>query len=420
MRASSTGDVGGADRRQVEPAHGGAALRFGPPLVAVIGVVWMLLTGTLRGSDLGEASELLWRPVLTIAAIMVMTGAAHRLGLLERVAELVVARVGDATQRLFAAVFFLSALTAGVLNNDAAVLLLTPTVVLLVRRAYPEDPDAVVPYAFAVFMAAGVAPLVVSNPMNMIVAEFAGVGFNEYALHMLPLAVVGWGVTYLVLRWVFRRHLERLGTPRLVEAGTSAGTLAPRHWHVLWLLVGVLLAYPVVSYLGGPIWIVASAGAIAAVTLAISHRVGAPREMVSGDIAWDTLVFLAGVVVLTFGFRNLGLVDGLADLYAEAGLATIGVTSAVGSALINNHPMGHMNMLALAEVPDATSTDVFAALIGGDLGPRLLPVGSLAGLLWFASLRRMGVHIPVSRFVLVGLVLTPPALIVSLAILAIY
>ena len=63
---------------------------------------------------------------------------------------------------------------------------------------------------------------------------------------------------------------------------------------------------------------------------------------------------------------------------------------------------------------------IFAALIGGDLGPRFLPTGSLAGLLWLDLLRRHAVDIRLRQFVGVGTVVTVPALAVSLAILALY
>ena len=61
---------------------------------------------------------------------------------------------------------------------------------------------------------------------------------------------------------------------------------------------------------------------------------------------------------------------------------------------------------------------VLAALVGGDLGPRLLPIGSLAGLLWLDLLRRGGVRIGLRRFVTVGLLVTAPTLAVALAILS--
>jgi arsenical pump membrane protein len=60
---------------------------------------------------------------------------------------------------------------------------------------------------------------------------------------------------------------------------------------------------------------------------------------------------------------------------------------------------------------------VLAALVGGDIGPRLLPMGSLAGLLWTDLLRRQGVEVPLGRFVLVGLAVLVPTLAISLLLL---
>ncbi len=95
-------------------------------------------------------------------------------------------------------------------------------------------------------------------------------------------------------------------------------------------------------------------------------------------------------------------------------MPTVGVVGAIGSALINNHPMALLHSIALAHSPDRL---VYAALVGGDLGPRLLPIGSLAGLLWLHTLRRNAVTIPLAMFVRVGLIVTIPSLIASLATL---
>lgn len=398
-----------------DPPPSGRALRFGPPILALSAVLWLTLIGGLGGADFLAGASLLWRPLVTIASIMVMAAVARRLGVLEHLAARLFPLARGSSHRLFATVFVLSALTAGVLNNDAAVLIVTPAVVLLGRRAYPDDPEALTPLVFAVFMAAGVAPLVVSNPMNMIVAEFAGIGFNAYAAHMLPVAVVGWIVAYGLLHLWFRRRLSARGPSPEVGAD---GPLSGRQWWLVAVLTVTLLSYPVVSYAGGPIWLVALAGATASVVLCRRHDAGTATEIVGGDVEWETLVFLGAVVIVTFGFRNLGLVEHLTELYRGSSLTVIGSVSAAGSALLNNHPMGHLNMLAIAEIDGAGQREILAALIGGDLGPRLLPTGSLAGLLWYGVLRSLRVHVPLWRFVLVGLMVTPPTLAVSLGVLA--
>jgi arsenical pump membrane protein len=388
--------------------------RVGPASAAAVGVALMMVAGLISVSDPVFAAEVLWRPLLTVTAIMVMTASAHRIGLLDRLVAAGLPRAEGSTRRLFGVVFFLSALTAAALNNDAAVLLLTPIVVILIRRLYPDATRVILPFAFAVFMAAGVAPLMVSNPMNMIVADLAGIGFNEYAVLMLPISLVGWVVTFLILRWLFREDLG--GTTAGGEAEADGGRWERRHLHILVLLLGVLAAYPVMSYFGGPIWVVAATGAVISIGITARHRAARPLHLLRHGVSWETLAFLGGVFLIAIGLRNAGLVEWLTETYRDAGHVLIGGASALGSAVINNHPMALINMLAIQETGAATG-DFLAALIGGDLGPRLLPIGSLAGLLWLASLRALDVEVPIRKFVYIGTVVTIPSLAVSLGLL---
>jgi arsenical pump membrane protein len=73
-----------------------------------------------------------------------------------------------------------------------------------------------------------------------------------------------------------------------------------------------------------------------------------------------------------------------------------------------------LNMLA---IDGSHGPGLLAALVGGDIGPRLLPIGSLAGLLWIDLLHRAGVEIGVGRFVRIGTLVVLPTLAASLAML---
>ena len=389
-----------------------------PAVAAAIGVVLMLAVGAVRLPDIGEAAQDLWRPFATVAAIMVLTAAARRLGVLDRLAPLTLARAHGSAHRHFALIFAMSAITAAVLNNDAAILLLTPLVVLHVRDVY-TDPGVQVPFAFAVYMAAGVAPLVVSNPMNFIVAELVGIGFNEYAARMLPISIAGWAVSFLMLRLVMGRQLERAQESMRTIQRSERGWSRPQLEAVAVLAI-VLGAYPVASLFDQPIWSVAVAGAALALWVCRRHGAGEPLEILRTNVSWDTLGFLLGVLVLAFGLRNVGFVEQLSDFYDHASVWTVGFVSAVGSAVVNNHPMALINLLAIGGTANPTKQEYLAALIGGDLGPRLAPIGSLAGLLWYASLRALNVHVPVTQFMRIGVIVTVPSIVVSLLILSIY
>jgi len=390
----------------------GSLPRLPPAVAAWGGVLVLALFGILGVQAVGATALDVWRSFVAITAIMVMTAVALELGVLSALAARV-EQGAPTTRALFRRVFILGSLTAAMLNNDAAILLLTPLVVTLARRRFPERIDVVVMFAFAVFMAAGVAPFFVSNPMNMVVADHSGIGFNAYAARMVPIAVAGWILAYHILAWLFRRQLavELGGTPAIREPMGRA------QWAMVGILAAALIGYSLVGYLGGPVWLVAVTGAV--LSLALARRSGGanPVQVVSGGVSWQTLLFLLGVLVLATGLAHVGMVDRLADAYAGADTPRIGVISALGSAVIDNHPMAYMNMLALE---GHHHSSVLAALIGGDLGPRLLPMGSLAGLLWMESLRRQGIIVTTGRFVRIGATIAAPTIAVSLAILALY
>jgi arsenical pump membrane protein len=78
-----------------------------------------------------------------------------------------------------------------------------------------------------------------------------------------------------------------------------------------------------------------------------------------------------------------------------------------------------MTILNLLTLQSSSTPDLhyLVVLAGGDLGPRLLPSGSLAGLLWLAACRRQGVRVSLRWFVTTGAVTLIPALLAAVLLL---
>jgi arsenical pump membrane protein len=400
------------------PRVGLRDLRFTPGTAAIVGVVVLFFAGLLTVDDMIASARIQWRPIVALTSIMVMTGVVRDTGAFDRIAARVEAYARRTSPaRAFSIVFFVSAVTPALLNNDAGIILLTPIVVSLARRLYPSRPLMTQAFAFAVFLAPGVAPFVISNPMNMIVAEVGGIGFNAYAAIMLPISIAGAALTYAILRLVFRRDLA---AARATDARVEIAPPHPAERPALALLVAVFVAYPIAGALKAPIWIVSVCGAAGALAIARWHRFFSAKRTLQ-SVSPDILVFLWGVFLVIVGLRHVGVVDRLAAIYetAPAGSArsigTIGGLAALGSAVVDNHPMALLNTMAIGERGGTAS--LLAALVGGDIGPRLLPIGSLAGLLWMDLLRRAGVTISIGKFVRLGALVVVPTLTLSLAML---
>src|SRR6202000_474213 len=136
--------------------------------------------------------------------------------------------------------------------------------------------------------------------MNMIVAGYAGIGFNAYAFIMVPISLAGALATWLILRWRYRHLLSTVrAEARPVEIPAPHRAERP----ALFLLAAVFIAYPIAAALDVQIWTVTLAGAILSFTIARGFDV-APTRKLLGHVSFDIIVFLWGVFLVVAGLRN--------------------------------------------------------------------------------------------------------------------
>jgi arsenical pump membrane protein len=188
-------------------------------------------------------------------------------------------------------------------------------------------------------------------------------------------------------------------------------------------MVITLLGFFSEPWTGLPTAFVAAAGAT---ILLVGYRVlesGRPATVVR-EIGWDAVIFVMGIFVVAHGLRAAGLTDAIGTVLYRAsevgmqlGTLATGLVAAVLSAVMNNHPTTATMALAIGDLPlEPTSIKLLAmsALIGGDLGPKMLPIGSLAALLWLRMLRTRGVEISYLQYVKLGVPVTLVAVACSL------
>lgn len=396
---------------------------------ASLGAVLALAVGVVQVSDIPVVWNIVWNATATFIAVIIISLLLDEAGFFEW-AALHVARWGRGNGRaLFALIILLGAAVAALFANDGAALILTP-IVMAMLLALGFTPGATLAFVMAAGFIADAAslPLIVSNLVNIVSADFFDIGFNRYAAVMAPVNVVAVLASLVVLFLYFRKSIpQRYDESQLKPPAAAIRDLNTFRsgWAVLALL---LVGFFGLEPLGVPVSVVAAVGA--AILLLVAgrgHKISTRK--VTREAPWQIVIFSLGMYLVVYGLRNAGLTQYLADLlsrFAEQGIwaATFGAgfMAALLSSIMNNMPtvlVGALSIDASQASGVVKEAMIYANVIGSDLGPKITPIGSLATLLWLHVLERKGTRISWGYYFKVGIVLTLPVLALTLAALAI-
>lgn len=395
---------------------------------ASAGAAAALLAGVVQPQDIPAVWAIVWNATATLIALIIITLVLDVAGTFEWLA-LRVARWGKGrTLRLYVLLILLGAVMSAFLANDGAVLILTPLVMAMMvqLRLSPAATLAFVMAAGFISDAASL-PLVISNLVNIVSADFFGIDFLAYAAVMAPVNLAAVLASLCVLLALYGRSLPaRFDTTLLRSPDDAIRDRAT--FRAGWIVLALLLAgFLLLEPLGVPISAIAGVAAVALLLVAGRGHVVGTRRIVKGA-PWEIVVFSLGMYLVVYGLRNQGMalqLAGALEWLAGQGLwATAlgtGLLSAFLSSIMNNLPTVLLVALSIdaANVGDAArEAMIYANVIGSDLGPKLTPIGSLATLLWLHVLRRKGLAISWGYYFRMGALLTLPVLLLTLSALA--
>lgn len=391
---------------------------------ATFGAVLALLLHVVTFADVGAVIRIVWDATLTFVALIVISSVLEKSGFFEWAAlKMAHAAQGDG-RRVFVYIIVLGALVSAFFANDGAALILTP-IVLEKVKLLRFDAKRMLPFIFASGFIADTTsiPLVISNLVNIVSADFFHIGFIRYALHMVLPEIVSFCASLSVLYLFFRKDIPKQFNPLdLPDPRDVIRSL--RMFRLSWVILTVLLVgYVATELLHIPVSFVALCIAAVFVYTGWRYQVVQPVEICK-EAPWSIVVFSVGMYVVVYGLQDVGLTtllghvleDGMKQGFITGTLVT-GLVSALLSSTMNNLPSVLIGALAIHATHSSgviREAMVYANVIGCDLGPKITPLGSLATLLWLHVLGRQGIRITWGQYFRIGVVLTVPTLVLTL------
>jgi arsenical pump membrane protein len=411
-------------------------LRLG--YAAGIGAVASLLLGTV---SLGQAAQSfldIWDAALAFLGIIALSVTLDAMGFFRWAALRVVRAAGGSGLRLY---FYVAPLTAAVsvlFANDSAVLILTP-IVLEIVACLGVDKKGKLAFLFTAGLIADTAamPLITSNPINILNADYFKYTFIDHLIFMGPVAVVTLVSSMLMIWLFFRKSIPTTYDIRAVDSLTiGKSVISPILLKIsLITLVAIDVGYLLTSLNRFPVSLVICSGTVFLIAvywfaLKRNGSVNGEKKGLFGlarDINWDIVLFMLSIFIVVEGLEVAGVTSLLASVLTASsklpsalGVFAPSMVVTVGASFMNNWPMTILGMLSIhqAAVTGPTLTNlVFSNIIGNNLGPHFFPLGSLAILMWLEIMRRRGVDISLKEYLRVGATLSIAQVAIAATIL---
>jgi Na+/H+ antiporter NhaD/arsenite permease-like protein len=380
-------------------------LRMDRAGIALVGATLMLVTGMLSFEQAVSPASIDYKTLALLFGMMIVVGFLRLSGFFRRLAQGALRRIHGPHGLLLATVL-LSGVLSAFLINDIVCLALTP-LVLHVARRLRWDP---VPHLIALATAANVGSTgtITGNPQNIYIGSHSGISYLRFAARLLPVALLGLGLNYLVVAVVYRARLRAVQPDgeKVMQAVEGEGDGQAR-WAHRWLQgksVAVTLLAVGLFFTGLPLELIA----LGAAAVLLAGRV--KPEKVYRQVDWGLLVMFAGLFVVVHAFQ--------VHVVAHWGIAQWGwllnrpvdVLSAVSAALSNlvsNVPAVLLMEPVIRAVPEAAREDAWLALaMSSTFAGNLTVLGSVANLIVVENARREGLTITFGEYCKVGVPVT--------------
>lgn len=410
---------------------------------ATIGAFMVILCGSVSLTDLGEIGSKVTGASVTILATMIMAIALESFGFFYWVAAKLLQQSRGSGIKLFWLTNSLCFLMTIFLNNDGSVLITTP-ILLLVLKYLGLKKHQKTPYLISgvLIATASSAPIGVSNIVNLISLKMIGMDLYLHTAMMFVPSMMGLlFMACLLFIFFYKRlpkslpdipnHFQSLQHRRYHPLHSPSAPLPKRNQTKIMLFVLafvflVRISLFAASYTGISVPLVAVIGSIILLAWRWVYFKTSPKDLLYKS-PWHIFIFAFTMYILIYGLHNIGFTELLVNYFepmvsGSLSYATFvsGISTSVFSNLFNNHPALMISTFTLTEMslnPSTAKIIYLANIIGSDIGSLLLPIGTLATLIWMHILKQHDESISWGEYLKTTILIIPLTVLFTLTCL---
>ena len=379
-------------------------LRMDRAGIAFVGAALLLITGVLSLEQAVSPQSLDFKTLFLLFGMMIVVGVLRLSGFFERLTDLALRRIST-PRGLLAVTIILSGTLSAFLINDVVCVALTPLVLHLARRL-KFDP---LPHLIGLATAANVgsAGTITGNPQNIYVGSHSSISYIHFAERLLPVALIGLGLTFLLICLIYRSRLappKGFDSPRPNKQADEGASRSRSHARLQIKAVAVTLAAVVLFFMGLPLELVALGAAV----VLLLDRIKPAK--IYRQVDWGLLLMFTGLFIVVHAFQ-VHIVPGWGverwTWLKDHPNGLLSLVSAGLSNVVSNVPAVLLLEPVVQAIPKESRETAWLALaMSSTFAGNLTVLGSVANLIVVENAGREGVTISFWEYAKVGVPLT--------------